>query len=296
MDYLAEGEIYPNGSHRCPYSAREIKYAALCLMLNPNAIGARLILAEYAFGQVIAGNDILRLAAVCECIGRFSRGMHKYDRSNQRLLSFLHACYKRSLKDLWKLVGNEKKNPRIVAHEDGATPLVEDVRILSILYEKAAEPAGKSAKLPLERVGTSGARVPVDFFRYRMSREELEYALSLLAEEGASMSGMARGPLPAAPAKPAAPDFEEFAQWYRRKAAKSKSLERDLALFRRHKQDGVAFGDLLKEFGIGTPANMQDWQIRNGIYRKMKIAYAEFSASRDPSSPPASTADVPLKK
>lgn len=286
VDYLDESLLTADmaDSEGYQFTAREVKYAALCLMLNPNSISSRWILTDYAYRHIFSGGNEARCAAVSLALGRVARGIHTYDRHKYPLIGFLQLCYDRAYRDLF--AGKENRDSQApmagggrAAWEDargGGSKRSGDIDLEKKIGELMANPQGPPVPFPLKQAAGEGGREAVPYFLYSMSPEELDEALRRLRSEkrpaGTAMTGF---PLLRRPSELAA-EMDAFAEWYRPRA-KPKNRERNLYLFRRYRLDGCNIAALLAdEQARSFPGKLTDATVRYAVYDKMQPAFAAF--------------------
>ncbi len=225
-----------------PLRPEEIRYAALCLMLNPNAYWARMKLIYYALDEALLSDKPVVLAATAVTATRLARGIYRYDRYKGPLKSFIYYCYRKATLDVCALApaGEVELTYRQLAKESRAAPLRdmrrEDpamVRWRADLFKKADNPQGRTIKLPLKKK-ENGAEVPVSYFLLHMSSQELEKALELLRKNGTPLEKLM-------PAKKTAQDrldeISGFFTWY---GARTPVFdERDVFFIKRYHVQGT---------------------------------------------------------
>ncbi|MDR1727444.1 MAG: hypothetical protein LBT74_05895 [Acidobacteriota bacterium] len=223
VDYLSPEQVYPSGRQpSAGFEAEEVKYAVLCLMLNPNATWARFKLLWYAFGDKTRGRGIADevefLAAKAFTITRLARSIHKYDRHRQTLQSFIFHVFDYAKKDVHDVKAAVREAflgkagladgaaPSVHGMEDRDAPFRpawEEFYREALLERATRDVAGKFVKYPFRRQehvdGVAMVR-PLPFLSLPFEDGELEKALALCERDGtpvcAPMTGFGGGRTP----------------------------------------------------------------------------------------------------
>lgn len=288
-DYLDEKYLAAEirGRRYEGFEASDIKYAALSLMLNPNALTARFILMDYGYQHILHSEDDARRAAVSLAIGRVARGIHIYDRHKYPLIGFLQLCYDRAYRDLFaglekNRIGSLPADFRTPAWEDtrgGGSKRNTDIHLEKLVGSLLDTPQGSETRFPMKRRAADGGREPVPYFLYSMSEDELQEALNRCKDEKRPVNlAMTGYPLLLKPSELAA-QMDAFAEWYR--GRRDKNGERNLYLFRLYQLEGYNIDALLADKKAGSfPGRLTNATVRYAIYDKMLPAFALFQLEK----------------
>jgi hypothetical protein len=241
VDYLSEEKIIQT---RLVYSGeispQDVKSAAICLMLNPNATWPRLELIMYARPGLCGKSDIKSLAIQSRFATRIARSIHKYDRERAPLLSFLLRLATLAELDIYGYKsrrggggdeggrgdgGGEIMPGGCPAGGDDAIDFAElsgfgffgngDMQAESYYAHLASEkPFGEIVKFPLFKRGEDGRIAPELSPTLKMSGEELKSALVLLLQNEQRERDLIALYRPQTPALNPAELVPKFAEYY----------------------------------------------------------------------------------
>lgn len=302
MDYLSDKALYPIAARPGQFSAVEVRRAALALILNPNAMLARLILIEYANfqpGELITvkkrHDDEYFSAVLSLTAGRIARGIHRYDRFSHTLRGFLLNCFHHAEQDLLSklrqpddesghVTGRDKRRAAVYGADtcterfNRDAPFgrksIDDLRGEAEISRFLQQAEGRAAFYPLREATPDKHRAAVPYVLLSISDEELDDVMRWCEAQNvpvcADMTLFAR----AYTLEEKRQIFERFAQWWRqRKPDAAFALDVFEQNFIFDKNENDTFDALSERWPQKTRG-----QVHNALYSHARKAFRQYAA------------------
>ncbi len=298
FDYLSDNLLYPPcgvAPDGAPQAA-EVRQAALALMLNANAMWARMILMAYINFQpedmkTAKGRKDCEFfsSAVAIAMGMIARRMHSYDRYSRPLSGFLFQSFRWAEKEVLRNL-SAPEEPRPIVYDPAMLQISrlpkemsyqkknrDDLKGEGYLAGKMGSSHGTVARYPLHEKEEEGDDRPgIGYFILHMSEDEMLEALQSCEENGMPVSTAMTGKERVYSPEERRHIFARFAAWWNARSP-TPGTPFDLAVFERYfvyKENPAAAWQAL---AAAYPQHNAG-QAKNNLYNKSCPAYKKFAA------------------